>query len=235
MININNNIKLIGFDADDTLWINEPHYRETEQKFSLIMSKYIPAEQVSSLLFKTESKNMELLGYGAKAFTISLIETAIQISNNKITSAEIIKILNLGKKLIDMPIKILDGVENVLSFFQNKYELIMITKGDLLDQERKLAKSGLKKYFHHIEIVSNKNKNTYSNIINKLGFLPQEFMMIGNSLKSDVLPVIEIGSKGVYIPYHTTWEHEIINEDNITEKKYPKLNSITDLFNIFIV
>ena len=152
------NIEIIAFDGDDTLWVNESYYRKTEQLFCELLSDYLPAERVSEELFKIEVRNLAPYGYGAKAFTLSMIETAIRISNGKISANQISEIIKLGKQLIDSPIELLDGVPDVLSELSRSYTLILASKGDLLDQERKLHKSGLEACFHHIEIMSDKQK-----------------------------------------------------------------------------
>jgi putative hydrolase of the HAD superfamily len=203
------NIKVIGFDADDTLWINEPFYQEVERKFCRILKPYIQDEaETSRELFLTEIQNLEIYGYGAKGFILSMVETAIRISKDKITAEEIARIIDSGKTLLDMPIELLDGVEKVLQLLQGKYRLILATKGDLLDQERKLKASGLFGYFHHIEIMSDKQEANYQKLLDHLDISPDEFLMIGNSVKSDILPVLNIGGKAIHIPYEVTWQHE---------------------------
>jgi putative hydrolase of the HAD superfamily len=201
-------IKIIGFDADDTLWVNEPLYRATEKQFCGILAPYFPGDEAYNELFRTEMQNLELYGYGAKGFMLSMIETALRISDNKISPREINQIIGLGKDLLDQPVVLLDHVETVLGKLQPNYKLILATKGDLLDQERKLKKSGLINYFHHIEIMSDKHENNYRKLVNRLEIEPHDFVMIGNSIKSDILPVINIGAKAIYVPYHTTWQHE---------------------------
>lgn len=201
-------LKVIAFDADDTLWVNEPYFRETEEKFCCLLEDYLPHHTVAKELFKTEIDNLALYGYGVKGFMLSMVETALRISNNTISVETIEKAIRYGKELLAKPIELLDGVEEVLHTLKNKYRLVVATKGDLLDQERKLKKSGLEHYFHHIEIMSDKQEADYSKLIKHLDIQPSEFLMIGNSLKSDVLPVLAIGGHAVHIPYHITWEHE---------------------------
>ncbi|MDD3688188.1 MAG: HAD family hydrolase [Bacteroidales bacterium] len=203
-----NNITTIAFDADDTLWENENNYRDTETEFCKLLKDFGNPEFVSSELLKTEISNIEIYGYGAKSFTLSMIETAIRISNGNCGTEIISKIIEASKELINMPVKLLPDVENTLAILSKKYKLILATKGDLLDQERKLNNSGLAKYFEHVEIMSNKRKEDYVNLINKLKIKPTEFMMVGNTIKSDVLPVIEAGATAIHIPYHITWDHE---------------------------
>lgn len=225
------NIKIVGFDADDTLWINEPLYQETEKHFCRIIKPYFAEEETTKELFKTEMQNLELYGYGAKGFMLSMIETALRVSENKISVPEINLIIELGKKLLNEPIVLLENVEIVLKKLQPKYKLILATKGDLLDQERKLRKSGLTDYFHHIEIMSDKHENNYKKLIERLDILPEDFVMIGNSVKSDILPVINVGAKAIHVPFEVTWQHEKHHED--TDKdKFITVNNLSEVLNI---
>ena len=223
-------IKIIGFDADDTLWVNELYYKEIENEFCQLMAVYLPPKELSEALYTTEIQNLEWYGYGAKGFLLSLIETAIRISNGNVPATSIEKIISTGKKLLNREIEILDGVEGLLPQLQKQYHLIIVTKGDLLDQERKLKKSGLLPFFHHIEIMSDKQEADYQKLIKNLGILPEEFLMVGNSLKSDIFPVLAIGGKAVYVPYHTTWQHEAI--EKIPGFEYPTLEKISDLIHL---
>jgi putative hydrolase of the HAD superfamily len=205
-------LKVIAFDADDTLWVNEPYFRETEDKFCSLLEDYLPHHTVSQELFKTEMQNIALYGYGVKGFMLSMVETALRISNNTVNLATIEKIIQYGKELLEKPIELLDGMEEALELLKKKYRLVVATKGDLLDQERKLKKSGLEHYFHHIEIMSEKQEADYNKLIRHLDIKPEEFLMIGNSIKSDALPVLAIGGHAVHIPYHTTWAHEKVEQ-----------------------
>lgn len=225
-------IKIIGFDADDTLWVNEPNYREAEKEFCDILTNYISEKEAEKALYKTEMQNLDLYGYGAKGFMLSLIETAIKVSNGNISSIEILNIIAIGKKLLQKPIVLLDGVENVLKKVSKKHKLIIATKGDLLDQERKLKKSGLAKYFHHIEIMSNKNPDDYQKLLLHLEIKAEEFLMIGNSLKSDIFPVISLGGKAIHVPYHTTWIHEKIDDSQNSNKKYMEVETLSDILEL---
>ncbi len=227
------NIKVIGFDADDTLWVNEPNYQEVERKYCSLLSDYFDAENISEELLKTEKHNIELYGFGAKGFMLSLIETALRISNNKVSNEIICEIIKLGKELIDMPVELINGVEEVLIYLSKKYKLIVATKGDLLDQERKLRKSGIEKYFHHVEIMSDKKEENYVNLFKHLEIVPEEFVMIGNSFKSDILPVVNLGGYGIYIPYHVTWQHEKADDSTIgTIDRVKQLESAKELMEI---
>ena len=221
-------IKVIAFDADDTLWINEPLFQKAEHTFCEMMEDFLPHHSVSKELFAIEIQNMKLYGYGVKAFMLSMIETAIHISNNTIETTAIEKIISIGKELLDEPIELIADVEQVLKSLHGKVRLVMATKGDLLDQERKLEKSGLKKYFHHTEILSEKNEEKYKELIAHLDLKPEQFLMIGNSLKSDVLPLLNIGAHAFHIPYHTTWEYEKI-EKRIEHENFRQLERISQV------
>jgi putative hydrolase of the HAD superfamily len=221
-------LKVIAFDADDTLWINEPYFRETENRFFELFQDYLPQHTVARELLKTEIDNLGLYGYGIKGFILSMIETALRISDKTIPLQVIEKIIQEGKDLLQKPVEIMDGVEEVLSTLKPRYRLVLATKGDLLDQERKLKKSGLEHYFHHIEIMSDKREDDYKKLIKHLDIKPEEFFMIGNSLKSDVLPVLNIGGHGMHVPYHITWAHETI-ETTIQHENFKQGESIRDI------
>lgn len=218
-----NSFKIIGFDADDTLWVNEPLYRETEKQFCELLSDFQTTDIIIEELFKTEMQNIELYGYGAKGFLLSIIETALRISNNRVTQSTLEKIIEIGKGLLNHPIVLLEGVKEVLEKLYNKeFKLIVATKGDLLEQERKLEKSEIEKYFHHIEIMSDKKESDYLKLLSHLNIKPKDFLMIGNSLKSDIIPILNIGGSGIHVPYHTTWQHE----------ETPKLEEINNFIEI---
>ncbi len=205
-------IKVIAFDADDTLWVNEPFFRDAEDAFCDLMKPYIDSDHCAKQLFDVEMQNLPLYGYGIKPFTLSLIEAALRFSEGQVSNADINTLIERGKKMLQEPIELLDGIEDTLKGLSNKYRLVVATKGDLLDQERKLIKSGLESYFHHIEIVSDKTEKQYQKLIRHLDITPEAFLMVGNSVKSDILPVLNIGAKAIHIPFHTTWEHEVVNE-----------------------
>jgi len=226
-----NMIKVIGFDADDTLWINEPFYQAVEKQFCQIMKPYLDEAETSKELFRTEMQNLEIYGYGAKGFILAMLETSLRATEGKITPEEISQILDIGKTLLAMPIQLLDGVENVLQKLQGKYKLILATKGDLLDQERKLQKSGLIGYFHHIEIMSDKHENNYTKLLAHLDIQPHEFLMVGNSVKSDILPVVNIGAKAIHVPFEVTWQHES-HHDSVEFQDFITLTGISELLNL---
>ncbi|GAA4808786.1 HAD family hydrolase [Litoribaculum gwangyangense] len=226
------NIKVIGFDADDTLWVNETYFRDAEVEFGKLLSDYETLNKIDQELFKKEIENLELYGYGVKAFTLSMVESALEISNFNVSAKTIEAIVNIGKNMLDKPVELLDGVEEVLDKLSKKYRLILATKGDLLDQERKLEKSGLTGYFHHIEVLSDKKEANYSKLLNHLDIKPSEFLMIGNSLKSDILPLVNIKANAIHIPFHTTWAHEQVSAKETNGKKYKTMNSLTDILNL---
>ncbi len=222
-------IKLIAFDADDTLWINEYHYRNAELRFCEMMKKYTSEDEANELLLKREKMNLPLLGYGSKPFIISLIETGIEISNGTISNDEILKLIEIGKETIGRPIELLPEVEEVLSQLSGKYPLILATKGDLKEQESKIERSGLERYFLAVEILSEKNRESYSRIIRKHSIKPENFLMVGNSFKSDILPVLEIGGNAIYIPSDIIWAHEVVEE--IEHPRLKRANRLSlDLF-----
>ena len=227
------NLKVIAFDADDTLFVNEPYFQETEEKFCALMSDYLSNQGLSQELFRTEIENLDLYGYGIKGYILSMIEAAMKISNNTLSVEVIEKIIKLGKELLQKPIELLDGVEETLEALKGKYKLIVATKGDLKDQQSKLHRSGLGHYFHHIEVMADKQELNYQKLLQRLEIEPNEFFMIGNSLKSDVLPVLAIGSYAVHIPFHTTWEHEKISH-KITHPNFKTLGKISDVLGILL-
>jgi len=227
------NLKVIAFDADDTLFVNEPYFQETEQKFCVMMSDYLSQQGLSQELFKTEVDNLHLYGYGIKGYTLSMIEAAMKISNNTLSVEVIAKIIDLGKELLQKPIELLDGVEETLKALQGKYKLIVATKGDLKDQQRKLHDSGLGIYFHHIEVMADKQEVNYEKLLKRLEIESKEFFMIGNSLKSDVLPVLGIGGYAVHIPFHTTWEHEKIHH-KVDHPNFRTVDKISDVLEILL-
>ena len=227
------NLKVIAFDADDTLFVNEPYFQETEQKFCALMGNYLSHHSLSQELFKTEIGNLHLYGYGIKGYTLSMIEAAMKISDNTLSIEVIGKIIDLGKELLQRPIELLDGVEETLKMLQGKYKLIVATKGDLKDQQRKLHDSGLGPYFHHIEVMADKQEVNYEKLLKRLEIEPNEFFMIGNSLKSDVLPVLGIGGYAVHIPFHTTWEHEKISH-KVDHPNFKTLDKISDVLAILL-
>ena len=221
-------ITVIGFDADDTLWVNETYFREAEVKFAELLEHYETKNKVDQELFKMEMKNLDLYGFGIKGFMLSMIESALELSNKRVPQEIINHIIDIGKNMISRPVELLDGVEDVLQVLSQKYRLIVLTKGDLLDQERKLEKSGLSKYFHHVEVLSDKKETNYKNLLDHLEIEVSEFLMVGNSLKSDIIPILNIGASAVHVPFHTTWAHEMVPEEE-QPNDHLTLNSLRDL------
>ena len=227
------NLKVIAFDADDTLWVNEPYFQKAEKQFCDMLEDFLPHHSISRELLTVEIQNLPYYGYGAKSFMLSMVESAIKISEGTIGLDAIERILKIGKELIEHPIELLDGVEEVLQELQGKYRLVMATKGDLLDQQKKLEKSGLEKYFHHTEIVSEKNEKEYTKLIKHLDIEPKEFLMLGNSLKSDVIPILNIGGYAFHVPYHTTWELEKVDK-KVEHPNFRQLKNIREVLPIVL-
>jgi len=225
-------IKVIGFDADDTLWVNETYFRDAETQFAKLLNQFETENKIDQELFKMEMKNLPVYGYGVKGFVLSMVEMALELSNNTVSNKTIAEILNIGKDMINKPVELLEGVEEVLEKLSGKYRLIVATKGDLLDQERKLEKSGLLDYFHHIEVLSDKKEENYSRLLKHLDIKPEEFLMLGNSLKSDVLPIVAIGAKAIHIPFHTTWAHEEVDVNANAAKSYKTLKNLSEVISV---
>lgn len=226
-------IKVIAFDADDTLWINETYFREAEDAFAALLSPYETKNKITQELFKTEIKNLSIYGYGIKGFVLSMLECALVLSNYQLPPETLGEIIAIGKEMLEKPIQLLDGVEEVLESLQGKYKLIVATKGDLLDQERKLEKSNLLHYFHHIEVMSDKKEKDYLKLVKHLDIVPAQLLMIGNSLKSDVLPLLGIGAKAIHIPFHTTWVHEEVSLVEAQQLDFKTLRNIKELIALF--
>lgn len=227
------NVKVVAFDADDTLFINEPYFEETEKKFCGIMESYLSHQSISQELFNTQIANLPLYGYGIKGYVLSMIEAAVKISEGTVSVKSIEMITKLGKELIQKPIVLLPGVEETLQALKNKYKLVVATKGDLKDQQRKLHNSGLGHYFHHIEVMADKNQEDYTKLLQRLDITPEEFFMVGNSLRSDVLPVLNIGGHACHVPFHTTWAHEMI-EHTIEHDNFSEIKNITELIPLLV-
>jgi putative hydrolase of the HAD superfamily len=205
-------LDLIAFDADDTLWHNEVLYEDTQREFQALLAGYDGDGRVRRLLFETEMQNLQTYGYGTKAFALSMIETAIQVSQGQVGGREIAKILDLAKTMLSAPVRLLDHVPETVAGLAASYPLMLITKGDLLDQERKILESGMAGHFTYIEVVSDKNEQVYRSLLERHRLAPDRFLMVGNSLRSDVLPVVALGGHAVHIPYHTTWAHERVDD-----------------------
>ena len=229
-----NAIKVIAFDADDTLWENQPHFNETLDEYVKLLRPYCSEKEAWDAIHRTQVKNLPVYGFGARSLTLSMTEEACRLSANKIDAAGIEKIIKLGRKLLTMPVELIDSAEDVVKKLKEKYRLILITKGDLIEQERKLKDSGLSRYFHHIEILSDKKTENYQDLFERLNLKPEEFVMIGNSLKSDIIPILELNAKAIYIPYHSTWEHEHVTDYDKKHKNLTQIEKLNDLIKILM-
>jgi len=227
--------KWIGFDADDTLWENESYFREAESVFCDMFKDIASTEELVKILYDVEIENIQYYGYGIKGFVLSMVQAAVEITGGNVSDEKLQKMLALGKELLRKPVILIDGVEEVLQSLKYwGYRLVVVTKGDLLDQEKKLQKSGLEKYFHHIEIVSDKKEENYLKLLKHLDISPNEFLMVGNSLKSDILPVLNIGGSAIHIPFHTTWIHEHV--ENIGAlNNFIELKTIKEIHNVLSI
>lgn len=225
--------KIIAFDADDTLWHNEPYFDEAQAKFCELFADYASKQEILQLILSHQVKNLPLYGFGIKAFTLSMIDSALELTNDQISGHGIKKIIEIGRDLLQKPVELLPEVEDVLKQLKGKYKLVVATKGDLKDQHRKLHDSGIGHYFHHIEVMSDKKELDYEKMLLRLDTKPEDFIMIGNSLKSDVLPVLNIGGHGYHIAYHTTWEYEKIDFE-IQHDNFKSLEKITDVLPILL-
>jgi len=220
---------VIGFDADDTLWHNETIFEQVHERYRALLARYHDAATVDRTLFATEMRNLELYGYGVKGFMLSAIETAIRLTDGRIRAEEIQQLIALGQEMLAHPVELLEGVADTLAEVSQRHRLVLITKGDLRDQERKLAKSGLLAHFHSVEILSEKNERSYASILQRHAIAADRFLMVGNSIKSDIQPVLALGGFGAYIPYHLTWAAERVETPPAAAGRYFELKSIREL------
>ena len=223
--------KIIAFDADDTLWHNEPYFDEAQERFCVLFQDYASSQEILGLILNHQVKNLPLYGFGIKAFTLSMIESALELTNHKISGKGIEQILAIGKDLLQKSVELLPNVTEVLEQLKGSHKLIVATKGDLKDQHRKLHDSGIGHYFHHIEVLSDKAELDYEKMLIRLDCKAEDFLMIGNSLKSDVLPILNIGGHAIHIPYHTTWEYEKIDFE-IKHENFKSFASIEEILTI---
>ncbi|HEU5151571.1 MAG TPA: HAD family hydrolase [Iamia sp.] len=221
-------IDVVGVDADDTLWHNETYFAEAQATFVQILAPWTPeGEDVLALHDATERRNLELFGYGIKGFTLSMVETAIEVSRGEVSTSAIAELIRIGKEMLAHPVELLDGVEEAIDALAGTHRLVLITKGDLIHQETKIARSGLADRFERIEIVSEKDPATYRAVVDRMGVAPERFLMVGNSVRSDVLPVLEIGGHAVHVPYAITWSHEVVDDHD--DGAFPVMASLTEL------
>lgn len=219
---------IIAFDADDTLWHNEPYFDEAQERFCELFQDFASKQEILGLILNHQVKNLPLYGFGIKAFTLSMIDSALELTNQSISGQNIAKVIQIGRDLLQKPVELLPEVESVLQQLNGKYKLIVATKGDLKDQHRKLHDSGIGHYFHHIEVMSDKTELDYQKMLGRLDCKASDLLMIGNSLKSDVLPVLNIGGHAFHIPYHTTWEYEKIDFE-INHDNFKAFENITQI------
>ncbi len=222
-------VSVVGLDADDTLWHSESHFAVTEDRFRALLAPWLPADAVADRLLERERANLRIFGYGAKGFTLSMIETALEVSDGQVSAEAIQELIEWGKELLQHPVELLDDVEETLDRLAGEYRLALITKGDLFHQESKVAESGLAPYFERIEILSEKSGPTYRRVLDGLGASPDEFVMVGNSVRSDVLPVIEIGARAFHVPYGITWGHEVVAAPAAEEPSWIELDRLGEL------
>jgi putative hydrolase of the HAD superfamily len=222
-------IQLVALDADDTLWHNEPLYRGTERQFRELLTKYEAPGVIEERLYETERRNLEHFGYGVKGFTLSMIETAIELTEGRITGADIQALIGWGRHMLASPVELLDGVRETVEALAAEFPIILLTKGDLLHQESKLARSGLGEFFKGVEVVSEKDAEVYRRVMRRYAVAPDAFVMVGNSLKSDILPVLDAGAHAVYVPYEICWVHERVAPEALNGRLFHEIPRIADL------
>lgn len=218
----------IAFDGDDTLWHNETIFADTEEWFRALARRYVSEAPVDERLLARERANLSTFGYGIKGFVLSMIETIIEITEERVLAADIQAIIDRGRVMLAHPVELLPGARETLVTLAGRYRLMLITKGDLLDQESKIARSGLVELFDQVDILSEKDPATYARVLARAGIKPKRFLMVGNSLRSDVLPVAAMGGSAVYIPYQLTWAHEVLDEAALPDRVY-ELPSLQEL------
>jgi putative hydrolase of the HAD superfamily len=218
-------IRLVGFDGDDTLWRSEDYYRGAQQDFEAIVGRYVDLADAHERLYAVEKRNLALFGYGVKGMVLSMIEAAVEITDARVSSRDLHRIVAMGKTLLQHPVELLPGIREAVEAIGAEHELVLITKGDLFHQEAKVKQSGLADLFRRIEIVSEKDAATYARLFDEFELQPHQFAMVGNSLRSDIAPVLALGGWGVYMPYHVTWAHEA--EAEVAEDA-PRLRRVED-------
>jgi putative hydrolase of the HAD superfamily len=222
-------VRVVGFDGDDTLWHSETRFSLTQAEFRDLVHRHVPDAEVDTHLAEMEMQNLSIYGYGVKSFTLSMLETAIELTEGRIPAADLDVILGWGKGMLMEPTELLDQVEQTLKQIAGRYDLLLITKGDLFDQESKLARSGLGDLFLGVEIVSEKSVASYQAIFRRRGIAPGEFVMVGNSLRSDVVPVVTLGGQAVHIPYEVTWHHEHVADEQLPRRGWKRIAAIDEL------
>ena len=224
-------VRVIGFDADDTLWHNEMIFRDAETEIAGLLRAYEVEQVIKQAMYAIEMENLGAYGYGVKGFTLSMLELVGRVTGGAASAKTYDAVLDIGKRMLEEPVRLLDGVrESVEALRERGHRLIVITKGDLLDQERKLRRSGLGELFHHVEVVSNKTPADYARVLRHLDLAPEHFLMIGNSLKSDVLPLVELGAQAVHVPYAVTWAHEVAEAG--PGQAYVRMEAVQELLDV---
>jgi len=222
-------VRVVGFDGDDTLWHSETRFHVTQGEFHELLERHVPEADADRRLAEMELKNLGIYGYGVKSFTLSMLETAIELTEGQIPASDLKVILGWGKRMLMEPTELLDGVEETLHKLSPSYDMLLITKGDLFDQESKLAQSGLGDLFLGVEILTEKNVDTYRGVFRRRSIQPKDFVMVGNSLRSDVVPVVSLGGHAVHIPYEVTWDHEHVPEEEMPKEGWRRIASIREL------
>lgn len=219
-------IDSIAFDADDTLWHNELLYTNAQARFKELLAHYHSPEWIEARLYEAEMRNLPHFGYGIKAFALSMIETAVELTEGRIAGHDIQTIITIAREMLSADVELLEYTLETVAQLASTYTLMVITKGDLLDQEQKIARSGLSAYFRHIEIVSDKTPASYAAVLKRYSIAPERFLMVGNSLRSDILPVLALGARAVYVPYHLTWAHEVVAPPSVDQAGYYELEHL---------
>jgi len=219
-------IRLVAFDADDTLWHNERLFIQVQERFRDLLARHTAPDVIEQRLYETEVANLRHYGYGVKSFTLSMIETAIDLTEGRVSASDVEAILRMGREMLLAPVDVLDGVRDVVTRLADRYELMVLTMGDLLDQESKVARSGLGDLFSHVEIVSRKDRTTYERLLDQHGLAAHEFVMVGNSLRSDIFPVAEMGGHAIHVPYESTWQHEAASREDMAAIRF---HTVTEL------
>ena len=219
----------VGFDADDTLWKSEDYYRDAQAQFERIVAGYVDLDDVGERLYAIEKRNLALFGYGAKGMTLSMLEAAVAITEARIGAADLHRIIELGKNLLRHPVELIPGIREAVAEIAAEFPVVLVTKGDLFHQEAKLRESGLAGAFQRIEVVSEKDAATYARLLREFEVQPREFLMIGNSLRSDIAPVLALGGWGVHMPYHVTWAHEQETDGTIDPARMREVANTAEL------
>ena len=222
-------IDLVALDADDTLWHNEPNYTSTRERLCAMIAKYGPVEAIDDRLYATERRNLQHFGYGVKGFVLSMIETSLELTGGRLDGADVRAIIDWGRDMLASPIELIEGVEDAVASLAASVPLVLVTKGDLLDQEAKLARSGLGRLFQGIEVVSEKNRRAYERVMARYAVAPERFVMVGNSLRSDILPALEAGAHAVLVPYTMEWIHERVAPEDLVNARYHEIAHLKEL------